>query len=89
LSSSRGSVERPAVGFEEVIMYTIDTMILRLLELKEIAAQGGKTPVAIGNSTCMQPAAIVEITAATPVAGICGTTWTYAIANTTEILRIT
>lgn len=70
-------------------MYTIDSLIERLTELKRIAKQGGETPVAIGNSTCMQPPAIVEITAATPVAGICGTRWTYTIANTTEILRIT
>jgi hypothetical protein len=69
-------------------MYTIDTLIERLQELKAVARAGGETRIAIGSSNCMEPPAIVEITAATPIAGICGTRWQYTIANTVEILRI-
>jgi hypothetical protein len=69
-------------------MYTIDTLIERLVDLREKAHNGGRTRVAIGGSECMQPPAIVEITGATLVDGICGTKWKYTVANNTELVRI-
>lgn len=70
-------------------MYTIDSLIDKLVELKAEAKDGGETLVAItiGNNN-MVPPVLVELTPAKKIEGICGTHWRYTIGNNLELLRI-
>ena len=76
-------------------MYTIDTMIERLLELKAVAADGGETPVVINDTDSesdmepiafdLQKARVSTTSAATgkPV------TWiTSRVNNDCEVVRV-
>jgi len=76
-------------------MYTIDTMIERLQELREIAQEGGNTPVVVheGDSDSELEPAAIELQPAMPSGTSAATgsvvTWFIsASANTCQVAKV-
>jgi hypothetical protein len=70
-------------------MYTIDEFIERLEQLRDVAANGGETPVAVVNGVDDLEPAGVELVFATPDDTSNAISWIVRYKlNTTQVVRV-